>query len=67
MAETEVIMTIEEVSEYLQIPKSTLYSWSSRREGPPCARTGKHLRYRLAAVNGWLREREHRGDGTTAA
>ena len=42
----EELMTMEEVAEYLRIPKTTLYQWRSRRTGPPGLRVGKHVRYR---------------------
>jgi len=46
--------SIEEVSEYLGVPVQTLYSWRARRQGPPAARIGRHLRYRWADVDAWV-------------
>lgn len=46
--------SIEEVSEYLGVPVTTLYSWRSQRKGPPAARVGRHLRYRWDDVDAWL-------------
>jgi excisionase family DNA binding protein len=51
-------MTPVEVAELLRIPVATLYGWRYRGEGPPAARVGRHLRYRRAGVDAWMRERE---------
>ncbi len=47
------IMTIEELSVYLRIPKSTLYKLA--REGRvPCQKIGKHWRFRRETIERWL-------------
>ena len=47
------IMTIEELSVYLRIPKSTLYKLV--REGKvPCQKIGKHWRFRRETIERWL-------------
>jgi len=47
------IMTIEELSIYLRIPKSTLYKLV--REGKvPCQKIGKHWRFRRETIERWL-------------
>lgn len=48
------LITVEELSESLQIPVATLYRWRSRGEGPQGIRLGRHLRYRLGDVDRWL-------------
>jgi excisionase family DNA binding protein len=48
--------SVEEVSEYLGVPVSTLYVWRHRRKGPRASRVGRHLRYRWADVEKWLDE-----------
>jgi len=53
----EVIMTIDELAAYLKIPKSTLYKLV--REGAmPSQKIGRHWRFRKAAIDRWLRDRE---------
>lgn len=47
------LLTIEELSEFLQISKSTLYQWNTRDEGPAPVKMGKHLRYPKANVIDW--------------
>ena len=47
------VMTIEELSTYLKIPKSTLYKLV--REGRvPSQKVGRHWRFRKAAIDRWL-------------
>ena len=49
------VLTIEELSAYLKIPKSTLYKLV--REGKiPSQKIGRHWRFRKAAIDLWLEE-----------
>ncbi len=49
------ILTIEELSVYLKIPKSTLYKLV--REGRvPSQKVGRHWRFRKVAIDRWLDE-----------
>jgi excisionase family DNA binding protein len=52
--ERDRLMTIDEVAEYTQLPKNTLYKMRSQRGGPRAARLGKHLRYRKSDVDAWI-------------
>ncbi len=48
------VLSIEELSAYLKIPKSTLYKLV--REGNiPCQKIGQHWRFRKAALDHWLK------------
>jgi excisionase family DNA binding protein len=50
------ILTIEELSAYLKIPKSTLYKLA--REGKvPANKVGRHWRFQKRSIDRWL-ERE---------
>ncbi len=51
------LVTIEELSDYLQVPVKTLYDWRHRGLGPPGLRVGRHVRYRQADVDAWLESR----------
>ena len=54
------IMTANEVSEWLRVPKSTLYKLCS--EGRiPCAKIGKHWRFKRKAVETWFEKRSING------
>ena len=47
------VLTIEELSAYLKIAKSTLYKLS--QEGRlPAQKVGRHWRYRKIAIDHWL-------------
>jgi excisionase family DNA binding protein len=48
------VMTVDQVAEYLQIPKQTLYSWNSTGRGPRALKVGRHCRYRRCDVDAWL-------------
>jgi excisionase family DNA binding protein len=49
------VLTIEELSAYLKIPKSTLYKLV--REGKiPSQKIGRHWRFRKRAIDHWLEE-----------
>jgi excisionase family DNA binding protein len=47
------ILTINELSAYLKIPKSTLYKLV--REGKaPCQKIGRHWLFRKETINSWM-------------
>ena len=49
------VMTIDELSAYLKIPKSTLYKLA--QEGRlPCQKVGRHWRFRRETIDRWLEE-----------
>jgi excisionase family DNA binding protein len=49
------VLTIQELAEYLKIPKSTLYKLV--REGKiPSQKIGRHWRFRKGAIDNWLDE-----------
>lgn len=49
------VLTIEELSAYLKIPRSTLYKLV--REGRiPSQKIGRHWRFRKVAIDRWLDE-----------
>ena len=48
------LMTIDQLSDFTQIPKQTLYRWRSEGVGPPGLRLGRHVRYRRSDVDAWL-------------
>ena len=49
-------MTLEQVADYLQIPRGTLYQWRHRGTGPLGIRVGRFVRYRVADVEAWLEQ-----------
>lgn len=55
MAKSDAVMTIEELSKYLKISRSTLYKLA--QEGKlPAQKVGRHWRFHRDAVDEWLRQ-----------
>ena len=48
------LLTIDEVSEWLGIPRGTLYQWRTRKQGPRAIKVGGALRYRRTEVETYL-------------
>ena len=61
-ATTEVseLWAIDEVADYLGVPKQTVYCWRTSGYGPAGFRVGKHLRWRASTVIAWTVELENR-------
>lgn len=53
---TRKLLTIDDLADYLSIPKNTLYQWRTRGKGPTGIRVGKHIRYRPEDIDTWLEE-----------
>lgn len=47
-------ISVDDLADELQIPKSTIYGWKTRGIGPEWTRVGKHLRARRTSVDAWL-------------
>ncbi len=47
---------VTELSDYVGVPKQTIYSWHTRGRGPRAIRVGKYLRYRRSDVDAWLEQ-----------
>ena len=54
--DTPEVMTIEELGEYLQVAKSTLYKLAQDGKVPG-QKVGKHWRFSKSAIDSWLSER----------
>ena len=53
--DSDAVLTIDELAEYLKISKSTLYKLA--QDGRiPAQKVGKHWRFRKAAIDRWLDE-----------
>lgn len=64
-SEPQQVMTIDELAEYLQVGKSTLYKLA--QEGKvPGQKVGKHWRFRKEAIDRWLDDREGASQGGTS-
>jgi excisionase family DNA binding protein len=64
MAEpNDVVLTIDELSAYLKIPKSTLYKLAQECKLPG-QKVGRHWRFRKGTIDRWLDE--NRGNERSA-
>jgi DNA-binding transcriptional MerR regulator len=50
----EPLWTIQQLSDFLQVPVKSLRRWREEGNGPRGLRVGKHLRYRRGDVMQWL-------------
>ena len=48
------LLSIDDVADYLGIPKNTLYQWRTKGYGPTGRRIGKYVRYRSEDVEAWV-------------
>jgi excisionase family DNA binding protein len=54
----DAVLTIDDLSVYLKIPKSTLYKLV--REGKvPSQKVGRHLRFHREAIDDWLKRQDN--------
>ena len=53
-------LTVEELAEYLQLSKETVFHRRLEGTGPKATKLGKHLRYSRANVEAWLKSRTDR-------
>jgi excisionase family DNA binding protein len=52
------LLTIDQLSEWLQVPKQTVYKWRSNGAGPRGLRIGKYVRFEVSEVERWLAAQE---------
>jgi excisionase family DNA binding protein len=65
MPDTNDLLTVKELADYLHKPVQTIYQWNSRGGGPARTRTGRTVQYLWADVLAWLSA--NREDGNDAA
>jgi len=51
------ILTVEELHDYLKIPKPTLYALAQGGR-IPAAKVGKHWRFRRSDIDAWLKAQQ---------
>ena len=54
---SERLWTIQDASQFLNVPVNTLYQWRVTGDGPRAFKLGKHLRYDPADIRAWLETR----------
>lgn len=55
------LWNIDEVANYLGVPKQTIYAWRTTGYGPQGFRVGKHVRWRSSTVITWTLGLEQQG------
>jgi excisionase family DNA binding protein len=55
MDDSDKIMTLEEVAEYLRVKPQTIYSWAQEKK-IPAAKLGKEWRFRKSMIDQWFNE-----------
>ena len=58
MTELPRYLSPQELASLFNVPVATVYRWRHSGGGPPGARIGRHLRYRLDAVIAWAETQE---------
>jgi len=53
-ANSDPLLTTEDLAEYVHVPVATVYQWNYRKTGPAAIRVGRHLRFRKSTVDAWL-------------
>jgi excisionase family DNA binding protein len=48
------LWTLQDVSEFLNVPVCTLYQWRVRGEAPPAFKVGRHVRFDPDRVRAWV-------------
>ena len=48
------LLGVEELADYMGVPKATLYKWNSEGTSPPRYRIGRRILYRLDEVDDWI-------------
>lgn len=59
MARNQEILTIDELSKYLKIPKSTVYKLCQESRIPG-QKVGRHWRFRKEVIDRWLESRSEK-------
>lgn len=50
-------ISVQEAAKYLCLSRITLDNWRAAGKGPPYARLGRRVVYRLDCLNAWVTER----------
>jgi excisionase family DNA binding protein len=53
-SDTPPLLTPDDLSAWLRVPKQTVYRWRTRGGGPRGYRVGRHVRYAVVDVERWL-------------
>ena len=54
---TKKLLTVDDLSTYLSVPKPTIYTWVCLKRIPGVVKLGRSLRFDLEAIDRWISER----------
>jgi excisionase family DNA binding protein len=54
MTNTDRLMSVEEVADFLGVPVQSVRKWRYLGTGPTGLKVGRHVRYRRADLEKWL-------------
>ena len=57
MKKTLDFLTVDEISQYLRIPKSTIYKYTMVKK-IPCIKVGKQIRFKRSSIDKWVEKQE---------
>ena len=57
------LLSIEELAEYLGVPVTTIYDWRVDGKGPCGVRVGRHVKFTVSDVLGWIDEQRESRPG----
>lgn len=60
------LLPIDVVADLLNLSKATIYSWQSRRKGPPAVKIGSRLLFPEDELNAWIDRQPTRGSQVAA-
>ena len=52
----QTYLTVPQLADLLQVKRSTIYSWTHKKSGPPFLKVGNVVRFRRDDVDRWLRD-----------
>jgi excisionase family DNA binding protein len=56
MEDSDKIMTLEEVAEYLRLKPQTIYTWAQEKK-IPAAKIGREWRFKKSIIDKWFIDR----------
>ncbi|MBA7666638.1 hypothetical protein ES703_74719 [subsurface metagenome] len=59
MKESDTVMTVQEIADYLKIPKSTVYKLAQESK-IPAQKVGRHWRFKREVIDRWLENRSEK-------
>jgi len=59
----ELLLSIEELAEYLDVPVATIYDWRVDGKGPCAVRIGRRVKFSISDINAWIATQREQSPG----